>query len=179
MNAQEFELGVREVVIDLALEELKNSEVLDDCMTDDEIIDLWRNTWGISYPLSTVVRDVTSFAAGYGPKWYTPGMCVVIIYMKVLVQKNTRRVNRSKLYEALILLERITFREWIAVAKEIGEKKNAWFPEGLKKLEMVNKYRELIEVLDEEWILTSYVFDSAIQWMPKELVEDVVELACV
>lgn len=171
MDKQEFHIKVREVLIEIS----RNESGRDD-LTEEQYIDIWRSSqWFRPLRLNVLVNNAIRMFGHYG-SWFTPEMCVVIIYMKVLVHDRITEENKNTLYSLWRSTNHITSREWIEIAKEIHSLGDSWFPVNMHKLYNLNKSRERVLALEEEWVLSSYICDNVIQWLPREMLEDVVAL---
>lgn len=125
--------------------------------TDEERLEVWNTVW---------VNPPTG-------GWRTPEMCLAFHRIYTTMNRvEYGSVPTMTLMQRMLSTKYITPDEWENIAGDITHVNASDIFLRVNKLENARE-------IEEQWHMNSIIFDKYIQWLPREMVEDVTELLAI
>lgn len=134
-------------------------------------VEHWSQIVG-GYPFERCVQYMWSICNRISPP-LPVDKAIAWLYISNNMKK--RRLDTSM--RAVLTNTFITTEEWMRFNKYLETCNNAIdIDNGLFKLRVTNKIREKIQSMKDEWYMETTAYNSFIQWLPREMLEDISEI---
>lgn len=152
-------------------------------LTEDECVRVWVDCCKLSSDLDTSLSKMIKAAPEMCslPHIAKAEMMVALMYMVLRVNRSTNATIEQKceLYKMVKKLPEITYLEWMRMSYFMKTDGLIWLNARTAKIVEVNDARLRSNKLVDIWILESHIFESYIQWFPREILEDVDSMSAV
>lgn len=142
-------------------------------LSDLELVQVWKSVWNIPGEVETALKCIIDSYTNYGIVIPTPEMCIAHAHMIMRINTLLPQIHGKSVFRKMITHRTISAAEWILISYQLTIAPTL---DVLALVDRVEAGRLAGMEMEELWIMESYEHSKYIQWLPREILEDVEHL---